>query len=454
MLLDPIVERFLDRAPLAVGVRGVLEYALAPEPLDDLFEQIVGTREDRQLLFSTCVDLLATVVCRINRSVNTAYRATEDMPVTVAAVYRRLQRIPIEAGQALVRRTAQRLGAVIQELAGAKAGPLPGYRLKVLDGNHLARTQRRIKPLRDVAAGPLPGQSLVVLDWASGLASDVFLCEDAHAQERSLLGAVLETVQAHDVWVADRNFCTTGFLSGVAGRQGFFVIRRHGSTLSWEEESPWVVAGRADTGALEEQTIELIGPGESALPVRRIRLTLDQPTRDGERAIEVLTNLPPGVADAARVVQLYRDRWTVEGLFLRLTTVLACEVNTLGYPPATLFAFSLALVASNVQATVLAAVRSERGSAAAEGVSDYYLSAELTRTAEGLAIAVPAVLWSPIAEWSAKAMAVWLRSVVRRAKLERYQKAVRGPKKPKPRRTRFAKKKHIATARLLRDERT
>ena len=454
MLLDAVLERFLDHAPLAVGVRGLLEYALAPQPLDALFEQIVGAREDRQLLFSTCTDLLATVVCRVNRSVNTAYRAAEDIPVTVAALYRRLQRIPIDAGRSLVRHTAERLGAVIGELGGAKADPLPGYRLKVLDGNHLARTQRRIKALRDVAAGPLPGQSLVVLDWASGLASDVFLCADAHAQERSLLASVLETVGVNDVWVADRNFCTTGFLFGIAGRGGFFVIRRHGSTLSWDEESPWAAAGRTDTGVLEEQTIELLGPDQTRVSVRRVRLSLDRPTRDGERVIEVLTNLPSGVADAARVAELYRDRWTVEGLFLRLTTVLSCEVNTLGYPPAALFGFCVALVASNVQAALLAAVRGERGVAAADGVSDYYMSAELARTSEGLTIAVPEASWSPIAGWSAQEMAMWLRTVVRRAKLERYKKAVRGPKKSKPRRTRFAQKKHIATARLLRDEQT
>jgi hypothetical protein len=35
------------------------------------------------------------------------------------------------------------------------------------------------------------------------------------------------------------------------------------------------------------------------------------------------------------------------------------------------------------------------------------------RTSEGLVIAVPEVLWSPIAKWSAKEMAMWLRSVVR-----------------------------------------
>ena len=39
-----------------------------------------------------------------------------------------------------------------------------------------------------------------------GLVRDVFPCEDGHAQERSLFGAVLETVQADDLWIARPQF--------------------------------------------------------------------------------------------------------------------------------------------------------------------------------------------------------------------------------------------------------
>lgn len=390
MLLDVVLDRFVVRAPLAVAVRGALEYALALEPLDALFDTLLGERDDRRLLFSTCVDLMATVVCRVNRSVNTAYRAAEAIPVSVAALDQRLQRLPTSAAEELVRHTARKLALLITAMNGRKPEPLPGYVVKILDGNHLARTQRRIKPLRDVAAGPLPGQSLVVLDGASGLASDVFVCEDGHAQERSMLERVLPTVAARDVWVADRNFCTTAFLFGIASRGAYFVIRRHASTLSWETESAWVSVGRTGTGVLEEQTIELVGPdGGPALPVRRICLTLDTPTRHRERTVEVLTNLGVETAGAGVVAELYRGRWTVEGLFLRRTTVLACEVNTLGYPPAALFGFCVALVASNVQAVVSAAVRGEHGAAAADEVSDYYVASELARVSDGMSIAVP-----------------------------------------------------------------
>src|ERR1044071_4082138 len=192
MLLDAVLERFIAHSPMAVAVRGAFEYALDPTHLDALFDRTVGHRGDRELLFSTCVDLMATVVCRVKPSVHAAYQADDHLSVSVAAVYARLAR-------------------VIRSMGGVP-DPLPGYRVKILDGNHLGKTQRRLKPLRDVIAGPLPGQTLVVLDPALGLAIDVVPCEDAHAQERSLLGPVLETVAENDVWVADRNFCTTAFL--------------------------------------------------------------------------------------------------------------------------------------------------------------------------------------------------------------------------------------------------
>ena len=75
---------------------------------------------------------------------------------------------------------------------------------------------------------------MVVLDPSLMLVTDVVLCEDGHAQERSLLGQILEIVRAKDVWIDDRNFCTTGFLFGIARREAFFVVRQHAATLHWE----------------------------------------------------------------------------------------------------------------------------------------------------------------------------------------------------------------------------
>jgi len=43
-----------------------------------------------------------------------------------------------------VRHTAARLEPVIRELGGQRLEWLPGYRVKILDGNHLAATEHRL----------------------------------------------------------------------------------------------------------------------------------------------------------------------------------------------------------------------------------------------------------------------------------------------------------------------
>jgi len=106
----------------------------------------------------------------------------------------------------LVRYASAQVSQIIESLGGTNPAPLSGYRLKLLDGNCIEKTEYRIKELRTLSAGPLPGKSLVVYDPVLRLPIDVFACEDGHAQERSLPKTVLSTIQANNAWVADRNF--------------------------------------------------------------------------------------------------------------------------------------------------------------------------------------------------------------------------------------------------------
>jgi hypothetical protein len=58
--------------------------------------------------------------------------------------------------------------------------------------------------------------------------------EDAHAQERSMFPLILETVKAGQAKVADRNFCTKDFLTGISERESCFIVREH-LNLKWTE---------------------------------------------------------------------------------------------------------------------------------------------------------------------------------------------------------------------------
>src|SRR4051794_40497310 len=146
MILTPMFERFINESPLSVMSRATIEHALSAKALDDLFERTAPSGYTRELLFSTTVDLMSLVVCGKSHQVKSAYQQLlEQVPVTLKCVYEKLQNIETAVSAELVRSVAQRCGGLIAELGGACQPLLPGYRVRILDGNHLAATQRRLK---------------------------------------------------------------------------------------------------------------------------------------------------------------------------------------------------------------------------------------------------------------------------------------------------------------------
>jgi hypothetical protein len=436
MLFEPLFERFASGTPLSVMTRALLENALQPDPLDELFERLAVTQYTRELLFSTVVETMALVACRIYKSPRAVYTEHPDrFPVTLKCVYEKLQGIELPVMREMVRDNAGRSRAIIEELGGQVAALLPGYRVKILDGNALAGTDHRLKELRQTTAAALPGKSLVVLDPALGLAIDVIPCEDGHAQERSLLADVIRTVEPRDLWIEDRNFCTLGFIIGVARRHGFVLVREH-KGLPWQAKSPLRDMGRTETGAVSEQEVEITDEDGQSLRLRRIVIRLDEPTRDGEMEVVLLTDVR-GVR-ALRVARLYLHRWSIERLFNVLTTTLACEQTSLGYPKAALFSFCVTL-------------RSVHGSdKVEEEVSLPLVTEHVRRNYEGMMVGLPPEGWLQFRGLSAVEMAGCLRHWAAGVCLSKVRKA-----KSKPRKKAQAKpahdpsKPHVSTARVL-----
>jgi Transposase DDE domain len=452
MILREMVERFEKQAPACVMLRGLLENVFAEERLDALFERVAERQSNKDLLFSTVVDLMGLVAAKIRPSVNAAYLAKqEEVGVTVKALYDKLQRMETGVSQALVRDTASQMAAIIRQLHGERPELLPGYRTKILDGNHLQATQRRLKVFAELNAAPLPGHSLVVLDPSLQLAIDVFPCEDAYTQERALLDAVLETVQADDLWIADRNFCTSRFVWGLQRRGAFFVLREHANAAKWKWQAvdERKCIGRTETGMVYEQTLKLLGENGEETTVRRVTIELDQPTRDGDREIHVLTNLPADVS-ALRIVELYRDRWTIETAFYEISQNLNGEINALGYPKAALFAFCMGLVTFNLMSVIRASLRAAHGAKKVdEEVSLYRLCDEIAGTYRGQEIAVGERYWTQTyAHLTAAEMAAALLRIALTIDLKQYKKHKRSPKVAKPNLTK-KNRPHVSTARVL-----
>jgi IS4 transposase len=450
MLPTAILDRFVERCPAVVMVRATLERLLRPERLDQIFEDARHRQYSKQLLFSQVVAVMAAVATRTHTSVHAAYLAMADrLGVSAAALYEKLNHTEPETSSALVRQTAADASRVIDAMPAARKEVLPGLEVFYLDGNHLAATEHRLAELRLTREGPLPGQSLALLDAQRELIVDLVPCEDGHAQERSLLPELLERLRAGIVLVADRNFCTSKFLFGLAAREAFFVIRQHGSTLTWRLRGRRRRVGRIATGVVYEQAMELHFEG-ATLSVRRITLRLDRPTESGDTEIHILTNLSPEQATALQVARTYGTRWTVEGAFQTLTDVLRCEVETLCYPRAALFSFATAVLAYNTYAVVKASLRATHGAEVIqEKLSDYHLMGDVAATYVGMEIAVPDECWESYRAMPVGTLAKAMTKLAHRVKLTRYPKKKRGPKKPRPRQKSGRRNHHISTARLL-----
>lgn len=75
MLSGIVCDRFATHRPATVMPRDVLERALAADDIDRLFAITAQRQYTRGLLFSTAVDLMAAVACRIYPALNAAYQA-------------------------------------------------------------------------------------------------------------------------------------------------------------------------------------------------------------------------------------------------------------------------------------------------------------------------------------------------------------------------------------------
>lgn len=439
---------FLEQAPFCVMTRLTLEALFLPKRLDALFRATAVRQYHKEVLFSQVVELMMSVVLRVEPTVHAAYQKRAHLlPVSDQAIYDKLQGMELGVSAALVADSASQAGPVIDALKARLPAWLPGYRIRILDGNHLSATERRIRELRHSWAAALPGKVLAVYEPELDLVTQVFLTPDGHAQERSLLEEVSLSVRANDLWIADRNFCTLQFLFRIAEAPGKFIIRQHG-TLKGRLLGNRRARGRTATGKLYEQPLALAWNGQQQV-VRRITLVLDEPTRDGDTAIHVLANLPQRVANAAKVMELYRKRWTIEGRFYEVTQTLDCEPNTLGYPKAALFAFCLALMASNAVALMKASLRAVHDADAVAEMSHYYLALEVRQTYVGMMVALPPHRWVRFRKLTAPQLAKVLRQVAGHVRLARYRKAKRGPKKPAVKKGRYKNGGHVSTHKLL-----
>jgi hypothetical protein len=233
-----------------------------------------------------------------------------------------------------------------------------------------------------------------------------------------------------------------------------------------------VFTGEIETGRVFQQQVRLFGEAGEELLLRRIRIELWQPTRDGETILHLLTNLAAKDADALSVARLYCGRWQIETAFQELTVDLACEVHTLGYPKAALFAFAVAVVCYNAFSVTKAAIRTQPLAASAgkanhsektestrrkpkkpvpgvDELSTYYLADEIAGIWRGMTVVLPETFWQEkFALLTPEELARSLTELAGRADISKYRKRPPSPKRVE-RQPPCQPGSHVSTARVL-----
>lgn len=71
-MFGDVLQRFVDRSPATVMVRGLLEHLLNPAALDQWFEDTRQNQYTREILFSSLVGMMLQIVCKTQASVHAA----------------------------------------------------------------------------------------------------------------------------------------------------------------------------------------------------------------------------------------------------------------------------------------------------------------------------------------------------------------------------------------------
>ena len=442
-----VLERFVQQRPLAVMTRLALGELFQKQELSELFQTHRRRGYEKELRFEDLCTVMADVVLEFSPSPTKAYKdAKEKLGVSKTAFFNKLNNTDPQLSAALVRHGYAKSKQMLELMDVPRWSYLPGYETLIIDGNSIAKCERRIKELRSTWQRALPSKSVVVLDADRQLMKDIYPIEDGQGQERTVLDQFSESLVAKQLILADSAYCTIALMAKIAAASSCFIVRQHG-TLKGELVGKRRYCGRSETGKVYEQAIQV--GGADGHRYRRVTVELFEPTVDGDTEIHLLTNLREKDADAATVAETYRLRWEIEHKFYVATVAHRCEVDSMGYPRASIYVFALAMMALNCRQVLFGGLYMALGEDVENEASHVSVSDEIHRSSDGLAVALDCDQWAALVPNTPAGRMQMLVRVAANYDRDKHRKSVRGPKHPPPPKTKYRNGHHLSVKKIL-----
>lgn len=373
----------LARLPLAQAVLTVWQWLADEAFLEDLFDQHRGRCYAKDIRFPVLVGLVHDVLAGVAVSANqrfTQARARGELPATLQAAYRKLGRLPLGLSMAFLAGCTARLRAVLPDPPlQTLPACLDDWQVITLDGKAIKRVAKRLKPLRGLRGGALGGRALVAQQMRTGLVLGMHAGPDGEANDIAfvphLVPALRDQVREPILWVADRQFGFPEVLAGLSSPTDRFLVRYHGNVCFTPDPDADPKTGTDRHGRGYREDWGWLGGTRN--PHRRYvrRIVLDL----GSAALVLVTDLLDAERyPAADLLDVYRHRWGIEGVFQQITEVFGLARLIGGTPQATVFQLSFCLVLYNLTQGIRGFV-AEAGNRPAADVSGEKVFRDVTR---------------------------------------------------------------------------
>jgi Transposase DDE domain len=444
--MSNVLDRFCITAPFAVMTRTLIQDFIGTH-MNNLFEENRQSQYEYIASFQSVAVTVADVALRFCENFNQSYKKhAAELGISAQSFYAKTRGVEPAVSEAMVVYSAMRAIEIQDALGMQPWEVIPGYRCLTVDGNVLAKSEKRLGVLRDVKGAPLPGKVVARFDIQRQLFDRAYVLLDGHAQESASCNQLVSDLQAKDVLIADRHYCIVSFMEAIARAKACFVIRQHGR-LPGVLLGKRKLVGKTETGTVYEQQMRLTAD-ENAMVVRRITVVLNKPTRDGATEIHILTNLPTKIS-AQTVADAYRHRWEEETAFNVLQMTLTCELPSVGHPSAATFLFCMSVLAYNLRQTIFAALFAVHPEEEVLQVSHLHVSKNVSDYTPGMLVSITPDQWNDFIPTTIKGVAALLRRIASKISLSDFKKSTRGPKMKKPFRSRNVASSHVSTAKLL-----
>ena len=132
MVMDEVMARFAERAPVPVMARLAVQRALDRNWIDAVFEGHRQSQYTRELLFSSVVEIMSVVAMGLRPSLHAAAKAYAKLPVSFTALYDKINHTDPSVIRALVQGSGERLGRVLHSMQPTRKATVEGYRLRIV----------------------------------------------------------------------------------------------------------------------------------------------------------------------------------------------------------------------------------------------------------------------------------------------------------------------------------